>query len=240
MSGEQSYIVRLLRRVETSLAEHDNQVAGSLVSKITLRVSQADNVQEALEMLYCVEGFDRFALRLMWSLEKMGIQTSDLNGTVMDYEIEKLIEDARLPLRGKSFLPTVVKEVAPDEALDRFYEALHKFGRILGESKRKAYIDGAFKGIDAEVVYRILNETAALQQAADAVGKQDAKKFAEAVAGFINYALDHELLADVRIVNILENANLTLQTVLEAAGPDDFDSLSQTIELLQRPKDLLE
>ena len=95
------------------------------------------------------------------------------------------------------------------------------------------------QGVEESRIYDILNELASLgEQAADA-GKRDLSQFVSACSGFAQYVLDNSRLHDVRVVNILDNANITLQTVFETTGVEDNDSLQSTIQLLKQPKDLL-
>jgi len=241
MSGQQSYIVRLLRRVEAELVENRQQVAGEMLDKMIQKVSRADDISQALELLYSVRGFDQFALRLMWSLERHGIQFGGMDESVLEYEVESLGACMQQCVNGRE--PAVdgrQQELSVEEALDGFYEALHRFGRAIEDLKRPSLHSEKSSDSPVERLYRILNETAGLQEAAESVGKEDVVRFTGAYAGFVQYVLDHDTAGDVRVVNVLDNANLTLQTVQDAAAGEDIDSLQQIIELLRRPQELLD
>lgn len=239
MSGAQSYIIRLLRKVETWLGEHGHSPEASKVGKIVQKLAQADEIHTALCTLYHVDQFDQFALRLMWYLDKAERGDLALDGSVMDHQAEALSLMLLESLRnGQAETSPSTPKTLPDQ-VDSLYDSLHKFGRAVEELKRNSLEGGTFAGIPENQVYEILSELASLKESASAASKEDVVQFASACSGFIHHVLDSGLLQDVRIVNLLDNANLTLQTVFEAAGIEDNDSLQSTIELLKRPEDLL-
>jgi hypothetical protein len=108
------------------------------------------------------------------------------------------------------------------------------------ELNRRSFDADSFKEIDQDSLYRVLNESAALRHCAEVVENQDVVRFAEAFSTLVQFVVEQQVLRDVRVVNLLANANLTLQTILESAGEEDYDSLQQTIELLQTGRTLLE
>ncbi len=57
---------------------------------------------------------------------------------------------------------------------------------------------------------------------------------------FATHVIEHRILQDARVLHLIDTANLTLQTVLETAVAEDFDSLYQTIALLESPRTLLQ
>ena len=239
MSGAQSYIVRVLRKVETWLSDHSHSTEASRVGKLIQKLAQADDMHEALSALYRVEQFDQFALRLMWLMEAAERGDAGLENGMMEYQATVLgdlvvnafkTDSAAREIAGPRMLP---------DQIDNLYVSLHKFGRGVEELKRGSLEGGIFKGIQENRLYRILNELASLKEAAVAAGKEQVIHFGDACSEFIQYVLDNGLLNDVRIVNVLDNANITLQTVFEAAGIEDNDSLLSTIQLLKRPQDLL-
>lgn len=239
MSGAQSYIVRLLRKVESWLGEHDRPVEASKVGKVIQKIAHADEIHGALCTLYRVDHFDQFALSLMWFLDKAERGDMALDNGVMDHQAESLamlLVDAYR--NGHAQSPPAPKTL-PDQ-VESLYDSLHKFGRVVEELKRNSFEDGTFSGISDNQLYKILNELVLLRESASAATKDDVVQFASACSGFVQHVLDAGLLHDVRIVNLLDNANLTLQTVFEAAGIEDNDSLQSTIELLKRPDDLLD
>lgn len=238
MSGVQGYIVRVLRRVEASLRDDDCHAESATLGKIIHKMSRAENGVEALESLYAVRGLDQFALRLMWSLEHASSASGELNSDVLDNEVEILKSVYKSSMvNGRA--PSKPKNVEQTPTAEILYDALHKFGRVVEDIRRESFDGEQFRSIGEERLFRILHETGSLQRAAAAAGNDAVVKFSGACSGFVQYTLDHALVHDVRIVNVLENANITLQTSL-AAGEEDFDSLQQTIELLQAPEKLLD
>jgi hypothetical protein len=56
----------------------------------------------------------------------------------------------------------------------------------------------------------------------------------------VHYAIDNGAANDERVANILDNANLTLQTLRDTVGDEDHDALQNMIGLLEDPQRLLE
>jgi hypothetical protein len=240
MSGEQSYLVRVLRKVESSLTTDHRLREGALLGKIIQRISHTNDVHRALDRLYCVKGFDQFALRLMWTVERAGIASNGLQSAVIDHEVEALAGLLSSSGEAGDEDRQVSAGSRAGESLADLYNALHSFGKAIEEMKRRSYDRGKFTGIDVEMLYRLLNETAVLEAAATAASKEEVVWFAKSFSGFVHHVMDKNYLHDIRAMNVLDNANLTLQTVTQASGIEEYDSLSQTIELLQQPSRLLE
>lgn len=239
MPGGQSYLIRLLRRVESSLSDGHHVTESSKVGRIVQKLAQADDIHEALNELLCVEGMDQFALRLMWLLEGAERSTMNMDDGVLEYQavmLENLLT-ANTLARG-------VDKGSPEPTvgmgIDELYVSLHKFGRAIEGLKQHSISEDGFKGIQASQMYALLQVLALLADQALSCGKRDLSQFAAACGGFVHYVLDHEMLRDVRVINILDNANFTLQTVFEAASAEDRDSLTSTIELLKQPRELLD
>ena len=209
----------------------------AIIEKIVYKITHAENVMEELERLYSVHGFDQFALRLMWSLEHGGMESRMLESSLIDYEVETLNSMVRSLKNGEK-QKNEIQQLPSPKPLDDFYEALHRFGRVIEEMHRKSFENENFKGVAPDLLYRVLNESTSLQHYATQAEKIDVIRFAEAFSSLVQYVIDHRLLEDVRVIHILENANLTLQTILETAGEED--SLQQTIELLRSGRSLLE
>ncbi len=241
MSGAQSYIIRLLRKVETRLNEENHLSEASNVGKIVQKLAQAEDIRAEMSALYAVERFDQFALRLMWLLDEAERDNGNFENGVLEFHTSwftrLILEVFRTNSDGGPADP--VPMMLSDQ-IDELYIGLHKFGRSLEELKRQSSENGTFLGIQESQLYKILSDLASLKEHAIGAAKDDVAKFAEACGEFIQYVLDNGLLSDVRIINILDNSNITLQTVFESAGVEDNDSLQSTIDLLKRPKDLLD
>lgn len=211
----------------------------SMLEKIVYKISHTENIGEELERLYGVHGFDQLALRLMWSLERGGVESSALESSLIDFEVETLNSLIR-SLRNGEKQEKEVQHLSSPKPLDDFYQSLHRFGRVIEELHRKSFENDSFKGVDQDLLYRVLNESTSLQHYATQVDKTDVIRFAEAFSSLVQFVIDQRIFEDVRVVHILENANLTLQTILETAGDEDYDSLQQTIELLRTGRSFLE
>jgi hypothetical protein len=238
MLGAQGYIVRVLRRVETALRDDECHTESATLGKIIHKLSRAENVVDGLELLYAVRGLDQFVLRLMWSLEHASTASNELNSDVLDNEVETLTSIYKAAMLNGRTPSRKEKEADKTASVGLLYDALHDFGRVVEDVRRGSFDGEQFRGIDEERLFRILQATGSLQRAAGVAGHDEVVRFSGACSGFVQYSLDHALVHDVRIINMLENANITLQTSL-ATGGEDLDSLQQTIELLQAPERLL-
>jgi hypothetical protein len=239
MAIAQSYIVRVLRKVERWLNENNQSAEAAKVGRIVQKLAQAEDIHEVLNSLYAVERFDEVALRLMWLLDGAERNESNAENGKADYEEMVLVDLVKKALRRNGVEKTPQPHSLPTAQIDDLFISLHRFGRATEELKRRSFEAGQFQGTDESLLYKILNELAVLRETAVAAGKEDVRYFAAAGTEFVQYVLDNGLFQDVRVVNVLDNANLTLQTVFEVAGVED-DSLQSTIEILQQPKDLLD
>jgi hypothetical protein len=159
----------------------------------------------------------------------------------MDHEIETLAALlGPVVVDVQPVLPPEPPETQDGKAYDGFHEALGKFGRTIEEFKRKSFDQASFKGIEQDLLDRILDQTAALQEAAAALGREDVVRLGIVITNFIHYVIERGLLQDVRIVNILDNTNLSLQGACDSTEPESLDALQQTVEMLQNPKNLLD
>ncbi len=237
MSGEQGYIVRLLRKLEFLLAQRGEQREAGRLGQIIQRIAKSDDARGAVKALYAVEGYDRLALRLLYYADTLGPLLSELpDERLIDFHVEQLDR----ALRGTDeadLTPRRVRHAPPQDvtgAMDQFVASVH-------ELKRKAYAeDGTFEQIPRDPLEDLLRKARELGATADRNNEGDISRFAGSVATFVHYVIDRSLSGDVRVVNILDNAVLTLQTFLPSVGADDIDSLTQTIQLLADPATLLE
>jgi len=236
ISGQHTYIVRLLRRVESSLSGRGTELLRARLGKVIQRLSHADDLQGALENLYAVEGFDTLAMRLMWMLEKPVPPSDGLENVVMDYEVDQMSWILR-PYAEASPAPMPPSSERP---LDAFYEALHRFGKSVEGLRRP--LPPASDGEPAEVdlLYRLLNDCAALETSAVEAGNETVVRFCRAFGRFTQYVLDEQRIPGERVLNILDNANMTLQTVLESCTMEEDDALHNMIALLDDPQRLLD
>ncbi len=235
MPGHQSYIVRLLRRTEASLAGKDMELIRGRLGKVVQKISRADDIRAALELLYSVQGFDAFAMRLMWVLERPVQAYNGLEGEIMDFEVRQLTQ---LLAPRPGYRPEL--PAPPEAPMDALFESLHRFGREVEKLKRNTTKKEKIHATEPDALYRILNECAALEDAADKAGHPEVKRFCASFSKFTQYVIDDDRLSDGRVVNIMDNANMTLQTVLESYGAEDYDALQQMMTLLEDPQRLLE
>jgi hypothetical protein len=236
MSGQQSHIVRILRRVESSLAGPGAELTRTRLGKVVQKISRADDLPGALETLYAVEGFDAVALRLMWVAQRPAPSSDVMEPEVLDYEVRQMAWILRpSPEANRVALPP-----AAERPLDEFYEALHRFGKSVDGLHRPAPASMDSGSGDADRLYRMLNDCAALEAAAARVGNETAVRFCAAFGRFTQYVIDEHHGDDERVHHVLESANMTLQTVLESCTLEEDDALHNMIALLNDPRRLLE
>lgn len=237
MSRQQTYIVRLLRQVESSTPNRGARSADNPLGTIIQKISRADNVHQALEMLYWVPGFEDFAIRLMWCLERNGVVYSDTANEVVDYEVWHLKAALNHSSNG-SALHGTIPGIVP-QPLDDFYDTLHNFSRSVEEVRRKFLQTEETKDVDSEVLYRIMSDIEDLKRTSKKAGKEQVIRFADSAAIFLQHVVDHDKSNDRRVVHILDHANRTLQTVMEAVGIEEYQSLNEVSAMLSAPEQLL-
>lgn len=237
MSGEYGYIVRLLRKLEFVLAQRGEQREAGRLGQIIQRIAKSDDARAAVKGLFAVEGYDRLALRLLYYADTLGPLLTEIpDERLTEYQVEQLdhalrgADEADLTRRPARHVPS--QDVTG--AMDQFVAAVH-------ELRRKAQQGGGdLDHVPRELLEALLQKAHELGATADRENEGDISRFAASVTTFVRYVIDRSLFEDVRVVNILDNAVLTLQTFLPSVGADDFDSLSQTIQLLADPATLLE
>lgn len=237
MSGEYGYIVRLLRKLEFLLAQRGEQREAGRMGQIVQRIAKSDDVRAAVKTLYAVEGYDRLALRLLYYADTLGPLLTEIpDERLIEYHVEQLdralrgIDDSNLAGGPARHPPS--QDVTG--AMDQFVASVREL------RKRSDPAQGTPDSIPPEQLEIILQKAHDLQLTADRENEADISRFATSVTTFVRYVIDRSLFGDVRVVNILDNAVLTLQTFLPSVGADDFDSLTQTIQLLADPATLLE
>jgi hypothetical protein len=236
--GEYSYVIRVLRRLESLLIESGHQLEGGRVGLIVQRLSKADNVRATLADLYTVEGLDQFALRLMY----YGETVKEVLGAMPD---ERLLEHNVHELFATLMAhhaPVAAEAVAatPVETTADLTRALNEFDLSLQMLKKESYREETFARIERPPLEAFLQKVNDLGEVARKERSADIARFSAACSTFVRFVLDKNLLKDVRVINILDNATLTLQTVLETAGEENVDSLQQMVQLLEDPSTLLE
>ena len=239
MTGEQTYIVRLLRMLEELLVQCSHRGEGERIGKIAEKISHADNLTLALRRLYTVEGLDQFTLKLMYRADRVRESLHPIpDKRILDYQVQDLYT-VLFVSRRKQF---VEESVDGREGLiaEDLPSALRRFHGEMEKMKKGAFEGGTFKGVEASLLKSVESEVEKLLQIATKENNHDVARFSSACLHFIRFVVDRGIFQDIRVVNFLDNANLTLQTVLETVGGDDYDSLQQTIHLLENPSTLLE
>ncbi len=238
MLPEQMHIKTLLHTLEVRLLSGGRQAEGEQIGLIASRLSHSRNFDRALERLYSVGGWDVMAVRLMWYAEQMrksAVGTAP-NDDLVEHRVSELA--AAIPAvsqKGDQPVPVVAEAGRVD-----MRDALFRFGAGLEGLRRASFAGGMFSGLPEAALERVVNEAASLGRLASAQQSRDIIRFAHAFTHFATFVLEQGILNDVKVLQVISTANLTLQTVLETAEAEDFDSLYQIIELLENPRTLLQ
>lgn len=233
------HIERLMRSLEELLVECGHKSEGERIGKIAGQILRAPDLDQALKRLYRVEGLDQFALKLMYYTEQsrdplranpsdriLDYQVQDLYALLFTTRREQFVQDT--PVRQETSRPEDLKAM------------LQRFGAAFEKMRKEAYDEGIFKGMDHALLENVAGEVEALHRVAAEEPNRDVASFSSACLRFIRFVIDGKLYHDIRGLNFLENANLTLQTAVEAVGAEDYDSLHQTTRLMEDPSTLFE
>ncbi len=236
MNGSRTYLVKVLKRLESRLGSEGLAAEAAVIHGIAAGFGETAVVQDELENLFSVDGLEQLALGLMWVHAKDRIPLNGLQDEVVNYEVEMLrrifLADPEDDVEGK-----VPAERRKKPGL--LGGALGDFSRLIADLRRRLTGGGKFQGFNEELAWRVLDQLSMLRNAASSSRNQDVEHFCDAMEGFVDYVVRNKIFSDVRVLSIIDNANLTLQTVVGGAIPEEQDSLDQTIELLKHPSTLL-
>jgi hypothetical protein len=237
MANAQGHIVRILQIFEVSLRTGDNRARAEFVARLAEKIEAGADFAETLRRLYHVAGMQTFALRLMWYAERLS-EISDVSTAehIDDYEIEQL---ARALAEVPGFAGPEAEQGSGPRPRDLGSTVSH-FCSSVAVLRREAFRDEEFTGARLATMQALALATERLRAAAVAEQNGDVEDFSRAFGGFLDFVMAQSLLGDVRVVNLIENASLTLQTATETLGADDYDALHQTTLLLEHPVTLLE
>jgi len=241
MADENHYSVRVLRSLEAHLIGGGFRPQAERVAALIKRIQEGGDPDPVLRQLYRVDGWSTIALRLLWYEHKAReIDAESLERNVKDQHVRELFDEV-VQTGGVSTTPVDQGEKPPKKpASQNVAEALERFDAAVGILKQRSLQGDDFIGIEQPLIEILQEETDALRAAAETEGNQDIVKFCTALSIFLVYVVDKSRTGDVRTLNIIDNANLTLQTVLQAMGASDYDSLQQTTQLLEHPGTLME
>lgn len=239
MFGGISYIVRLMRGAESLLGSENEYVLQSVVAKITDRIAAEHNAHEALQTLSRVSQFEGIALVLMWALHRWQLQGEDVEPEVVAYDVQalrKTIVDSLRPSGGKKQNQFTLPPHSP--ALRTFYLRLRECNGQIDLLRQTSIKGSMIEELSQDRLFFVLNSVVMLRDSALRLGRQDVIRFTLVFVNFLKYVLRNKLFDDVRVLNILENAGSTLQSVMDAdAAPG---ALSDATELLENPETLLQ
>ena len=237
MVDAQKHVVRLLQMFEVSLRTGEYRARAEFAARLAEMVAAGTDYADTLRSLSRVEGMEDFALRLMWCAERAaGIPDESTAERICEYEIEHLAH----ALAQAPKLTTPESEHGPGLRPRDLGSSVTHFCSSVAAVQREAFRGEEFLGTRRATMQALALDAERLRAAAAAERNEDVERFGRAFGGFLEYILAQNLLSDVRVVNLIENASLTLQTAIETLGADDYDALHQTTLLLEHPVTLLE
>jgi hypothetical protein len=240
MAGEEHYSVRILQSLETLLIGEGYREQADMLAAVAKRLQEGKDPEVVLRQLYSVKGWDKIALRLLWFEQKAReVEPRVLERSLKDLHILEL-HDAVLQTGAEAQGAVAPKPDGHPAPSQEFSDALVRFDAAVGVLKQRSLNGDEFVGIEQPLIEILQDETDALRTVATAEGNQDVVRFSTALSIFLVYVVDKTRLGDVRTMNIIDNANLTLQTVMQAMSAADYDSLQQTAQLLENPGTLME
>jgi hypothetical protein len=233
MTGEREHILEVLQLLETRLTSSNRSLGAGRISVIRRALSLTQHLDAGLESLYGVRGYDRFALRLMWYAEKgrdpfASTPTHDVISRRADEILSLLPSESPSPAVAGSEEPKTIAAAVDD------------FGVTIEAVKRGAFRDGLFSEVTDDMAARLGSSVQPLGRAAALEENSDVARFADAVGRFLGLVRARSFSRDVRVVNLLDSANLTLQTVMQTHAAEDYDSLQEITRLLENPLPLFE
>jgi hypothetical protein len=232
MSISGSYVVRLLRSAEQRLGERGDLHAQSVMGRIVARFSRSDNVHEELKRLYYVNGMDRLALRLMWSLERLPSVSRPAEQVFLRRESDRVCSEFLRVFHGPGELPS--DDLSAD-LLSALNEVSARVDNLKGPEGEES-----LGGTGEQKLFGVLQSIEALQTLAAQQRKQRVLQFAIVFKNFLRFVLDRKMFSDVRLVHILEHANNSLHTILLESREEGQDTLQETTDLLKDPETLLD
>jgi hypothetical protein len=233
--------VQLLRRLQQRLAEEGHRVQGEMMGKVADRIASADDVERALEQLYSVQGWDEVALRLMWYASRTtGKAAGSTLDSLLDYQMEELHALLMTTPSVNDDGPGPAATDGPPPLTGAVFEGVFQFTTVLDDLKQTAFEGEKFQGMRQGLVDAALTNAGRLHQAATNAGNEILAQFAAAFSLFLRYVIERDLFDDVRVAHLIDNASQSVQGLLEATGPEQYDSLQQTVEMLHNPETLLE
>jgi hypothetical protein len=226
----------VLRTLERRLDAESHQSLKKKVGRVAERLSRTRNLEDELERLYAVKGFDRLAIGLMWLASN---PLSGVNGQeeeVLDYQAKTL--SALLGVSFSGSKPADATLSAPIIPVAQFEESLYRFGRCVSTVRKRVMARGLFQGFTEDIIYHVIDEASLFKQHAIAAGRPEFVRFCSALDTFLEYVIGKNLLNDIRALNVLESVNLTAQTAIVAPVTEDQDALAQAVALLEKPAGL--
>lgn len=234
--ADRAHIVALLGALRDYLSATGRQADAGRASLIHDAVAQAPDLDRALEGLYAVRGFGDFALRLMWYADR---SRDPLAGELTSEFVSRAV-NVLLGLLPPVHGPEGARPTPPPEAPPEVSAAIESLGDLVKSIGRQTLDEQGFRGIPPRFLERLRKQAITLGRSAELENNEDVHQFSKAMERFIDLVITRDLAGDVRVLNMLDSAALTLQTASSTLAGEDIDSLQQTTQLLEDPLPLLE
>jgi hypothetical protein len=233
MNPSRTYLMRVLKRLEARLGAEGFSAEAASVGGVVGRLGDQGNVQEELERLFRVEGMEQLAMGVMWLSAQ---EIAPLNGMVEDV-VEHQVDTLRRILLADPDDDHEENQAAGNglHGPGSLSRALVDFSRLIADVKRRLMGGGSYQGFSEETAWRVVDQLSDLREAALTKGNEEVPRFCDALGDFLEYVLKNRIFSDIRVLDVIEYANRTLQTVVAGEIPEERGSLEQTIELLRHP-----
>jgi hypothetical protein len=160
--------------------------------------------------------------------------------SLLEYQTDELHALLMTTPTGSDEEPDPAPAEGPPPLTGAVFEGVFQFTTVLDDLKQTAFEGERFQGMRQGLVDSALTNAGRLHQAATNAGNEILAQFAAAFSLFLRYVIERDLFDDVRVAHLIDNASQSVQGLLEATGPEQYDSLQQTVEMLHNPETLLE
>lgn len=212
-----------------------------MMGKLADAIASTAEIQETLDRLYSVQGWDTIALRLMWYTGRAReTGTGQGRDALTDYQVDELYRLLMTASGGNVSDAAAQPEQPSGPLTGSVFESLMQFSTSLEDLRRTAFEGERVQGMRQRFFDSALSNAGRLHQVCSSEGQEALAQFAAAFSLFLRYVIERDLFDDARVAHVVDNAGQALQAILDRASDEDYDSLQQTIDMLHNPETLLE
>jgi hypothetical protein len=263
MKRTQQYLLSMLDRLP--VWDLTGDAPRNVMDSIKERIAGTDDLQPELRKLFRVRGFGEFALGLLWISDKVDRDPARVDSTEEEEKfIFSLFRKALAttgPITGGEPSPVAPAEpepgFVPEPKPEPMSDLLGAGAPAIPEPVKPVSTAGdhperAFSGVLEKLVEALQSASDdRADQLKDTIAKCDAmaamdgaadelKQFCFLLQGFLHYVTDHQLIDDVRVMNIISNAQEPYSQWARLEDMERAGMLDQAIEILRDSKAMFE